>query len=118
MKIAREPAVLVTLLATIARVLIAHFVHPAPDTQAWVDAAVTAAGGLIVAVWVRHEGQLPALLGFVQAVLALGVGFGFHISAEQQAAVMSIVGGLAALFVRQHVVAPVPPSPEILARKV
>lgn len=116
-KIAREPAIVVTLLATIVRVLVAHFVHPDADVQAWVDAAVTAAGGLIVAVWVRHEGQVPAILGFVQAVIALAIGFGFSIDAAQQAAIMSIVGGLAALFVRQHVVAPVPANPEVLARR-
>lgn len=116
-KIAREPAIIVTLLATIVRTLVAHFIHPGADEQAWVDAAVTAAGGLIVAVWVRHEGQVPAILGFVQAVIALAVGFGFQIDAAQQAAVMSIIGGLAALFVRQHVVAPVPPNPEVLTRR-
>lgn len=117
-KIAREPAILITLLATIVRVLVAHFVNPSPDTQAWVDAAVTAAGGLIVALRVKHEGQVPALLGFVQAVLALGVGFGFNLTPDAQAAIMSVVGGLAALFIRTQVVASVPPNPQVLARKV
>lgn len=105
-QITREPALLITLLATIVRVLVAHFVVTTPAAQTWVNAVVTAAGGLVVAVWVKHNGQVPAILGFVQAVLALAVGFGFALSPGEQAAIMSIVGGLAALFVRQHVIAP------------
>lgn len=111
----REPAIILTLVATVVRLLTAHWLDVSPDTQAVVNAFVTAASGVIVALWVKHNGAVPALLGFVQAALALGVGFGWNISAGQQALIMSILGGLAALFVRTQVVAP-GPVPVALAR--
>lgn len=106
-----QPAIVMTLVATIIRLCVSHFVSTTATEQAWVNAVVTAGAGLIVAVWVKHNGQTPALLGFVQAALALGVGFGFHISADQQAAIMSIIGGAASLFVWKSVVAPGSPVP-------
>lgn len=106
-----QPAIVMTLVATIVRLCVAHFVSTTPTEQAWVNAVVTAAAGLIAAVWVNHNGQVPALLGFVQAVLALGVGFGFHLSADQQAAIMSIIGGAASLFVWKSVIAPASDTP-------
>lgn len=111
----REPAIILTLVATVVRLLTAHWLDVSPDTQAVVNAFVTAASGVVVAIWVKHNGAVPALLGFVQAALALGVGFGWNISAGQQALVMSILGGFAALFVRTQVVAP-GPVPVALAR--
>lgn len=111
----REPAVILTLVATVVRLLTAHWLDVSPDTQAVVNAFVTAGAGVIVAIWVKHNGALPALLGFVQAALALGVGFGWNISAGQQALIMSVLGGLVALFTRTQVVAP-GPVPLALAR--
>lgn len=111
----REPAIILTLVATVVRLLTAHWLNVSPDTQAVVNAFVTAASGVVVAIWVKHNGAVPALLGFVQAALALGVGFGWNISAGQQALIMSILGSLAALFVRTQVVAP-GPVPVALAR--
>lgn len=110
-----EPAIILTLVATVIRLAVAHFVSTSPEQQAWVNAVVTAAAGLIGAVWVTHNKQVPALLGFVQALLALGVGFGFHISADQEAAILSIIGGAAALFLRTQVTAP---GGEVLPRKL
>lgn len=112
--IIREPAILLTLVATVVRLLTAHWLNTSPDTQAVVNAFVTAVAGVIVAVWVKHNGALPALLGFVQAAIALGVGFGWNISADQQALVMSVLGGIVALFTRTQVTAPGTPPPTVL----
>src|SRR5258708_35318924 len=90
----REPAIILTLVATVVRLLTAHWLDVSPDTQAVVNAFVTAASGVIVALWVKHNGAVPALLGFVQAALALGVGFGWNITARQQAIVMRLLRGL------------------------
>jgi hypothetical protein len=101
-----EPAIVMTIVATVIRLCVAHFVSTTATEQAWVNAVVTAGAGLIAAVWVNHNRQVPALVGFAQALLALGVGFGFHLTADQQAAILSIIGGAAALFIRTQVVAP------------
>jgi hypothetical protein len=115
MRIQREPAVLLTLVATGVRFLSAFVFHLSDTQQGWINAAAAAAAGLVVAVWVRREGQLPAILGFVSALLALGVAFGLHLDAEHQAVIMSFVGGVVALFIRTQVVAPVPPNGPVVA---
>lgn len=117
-KIARDPAILLTLIATIVRLAVAHFIDPTPDQQTIADALITAVAGFVVAFFVQHEKQVPALLGLVQAAIAVAINMGFNIDAATQAAIMSVVGGLAALFVRTQVVAPVPAHPEVLGRRV
>lgn len=107
MKFSRDPALWMTLIATAVRLAAAFLFHLTGEQQAVVNAAVTALASLVVAVVVRREGQVPAILGFAQALLALAVGFGLHVSAENQAVIMSFVGTLAAAFTRTQVVAPV-----------
>lgn len=49
-------------------------------------------------------GREPALiLAALQAALALGIGFGLHISAEQTALIMALAAAVAGLIVRQNV---------------
>lgn len=111
-KLGRDPALYLTAFATVVRLVAAFFIDLSPDQQAWLNAVATAVAGLVVAFIVRRDGQVPAILGFVQAVIALAVGFGADLSAEQQAVVMSLIGALAAAFVRTQVVAPVGPALE------
>lgn len=108
MRLSREPALYLTLAATIIRLLAAFVVDLTPDQQAVLNATATAVAGLVVALWVTRDGQVAALLGVVQAILALAVGFGADLSAEAQAVIMSFVGAAAAMFVRQQVEAPTP----------
>lgn len=108
MRLSREPALYLTLFATLVRLLGAFAIHLSDGQQAVLNAAATAIAGLIVALWVRRDGQVAALLGVVQAVLALAVGFGADLSAEAQAIIMSFVGAAAAVVVRTQVTAPVP----------
>ncbi|KPC68418.1 hypothetical protein ADL35_43700 [Streptomyces sp. NRRL WC-3753] len=69
---------------------------------------IAAAGvGLLVAV-LASDGIGAAVLGFVQAVIALAVGFGADWSAEQQAIVLSLVAAVVGMFDRTQVTAPVP----------
>lgn len=110
-KLSREPALYLTLFATAVRLFAAFVIHLSDGQQAVLNACATAIAGLIVAVWVRRDGQVAALLGLVQAVLALAVGFGANLSAETQAIIMSFVGSAVAVFVRQQVDAPSPAEP-------
>lgn len=107
----REPAIYLTLFATAVRFAGAFLIHLTDGQQAVLNAAATAVAGLIVAVWVRRDGQVAAILGVAQALLALAVGFGLNIDAEHQAVIMSVVGAIAAAFVRTQVVAPAPAVP-------
>jgi predicted TIM-barrel enzyme len=106
-KLSRDPAFYVALFATVIRLAAAFVVDLSADQQTWLNAGAAAAGGLIVAFWVKHDGQIAALTGFASALLAIAVGFGANISAEGQAAIMSFVGVAAAAFIRTQVTAPV-----------
>jgi hypothetical protein len=103
----RDPAFYVTIAASIIRLLAAFVINLSADQQTWLNAGAAAVGGLVVAFWVKRDGQVAALTGFASALLAIAVGFGAHISAEGQAAIMSAVGLVAAGFIRTQVVAPV-----------
>lgn len=105
MKLSRDPALYLTLFATLVRLVAAFWIHLGDEQQAVLNACATAVAGLVVAVWVRRDGQVAALLGVVQAVLALAVGFGLNVSAEGQAVIMSFVGAAAAMFIRTQVTA-------------
>ena len=106
-KPSRDPALYLFLVATGVRLLSAFVLHVDDETQALINALATAVAGAIVALVVVRDKQVPALLGVTQALLALAVGLGLDVSAENQALIMSFVGGLAAAFVRTQVTAPV-----------
>jgi uncharacterized membrane protein YeaQ/YmgE (transglycosylase-associated protein family) len=110
----RDPALWLTLVATAVRLLSAYVLNWSADQQAVVNAVAAALAGVIVALAVRHDGQVAAIMGFVSALLALAVGFGWHLSAEQQAMIMSFVGAVAAMFVRTQVGARVGPTPPMI----
>jgi hypothetical protein len=110
LKLSRDPALWLTLFATAVRLAAAFFTDISDEQQAVLNAAATAIAGLVVAVWVRRDGQVAALLGVAQALLALAIGFGLDLSAEGQAVIMSFVGAIAAAFIRTQVTAPVSPE--------
>jgi hypothetical protein len=107
LKISRDPALWLTLIATAVRLASAFVFHLSGEQQAVLNAAATAVASLVVAFVVRRDGQVPALLGVAQTLLALAIGFGLNVSAENQAVIMSFVGAIAAAFIRTQVVAPV-----------
>jgi len=107
-KLSRDPAFYVMLAATVIRLVAAFWIHLTDTQQTILNAAVAAIGGLVVAVWVKREGQIAALTGLAAALLAVAVGFGADINAEGQAAIMSFVGAAAAAFIRTQVVAAAP----------
>ena len=50
-----------------------------------------------------HLGEPALLMGFVQAVIALAVSFGLHLTADQIAGIMGLSGAVLAIIVRQNV---------------
>ena len=107
LKLSRDPALYLTAFATLVRLVAAFGLNLSDGQQAVLNAVATAVAGLIVAIVVRRDGQIAAILGLIQAGLALAVGFGADLSAETQAVIMSFVGAAAAMFVRTQATAPV-----------
>lgn len=107
----REPALWLALIAVFVKTLSAFGLDVSVDQQSLINAGAAAAVGLIVAAMV-HDGVGAALLGVVQAVIALAVGFGLGWSADRQAVVMSLVAAVVAMWTRTQVTAPVPIAAE------
>ncbi|MEU9849272.1 hypothetical protein [Streptomyces sp. NPDC047985] len=103
----REPAVLLSLVAVLVKLVAAFGVSVSGEQQAVINAVAAAAVGLTLAVMAR-DGVGAALVGFIQAAIALAVGFGLDWSAEQQAVVLSAVAGVVAMWDRTQITAPVP----------
>ncbi|MFE9461726.1 hypothetical protein [Streptomyces californicus] len=106
----REPAVLLGLVAVLAKLVAAFGVEVSGEQQAVINAAAAAAVGVALAV-MASDGVGAALLGFIQAAIALAVGFGLDWSAEQQAVVLSVAAAVVAMWDRTQVTAPVAASP-------
>ncbi|MEV6146324.1 hypothetical protein [Streptomyces sp. NPDC051992] len=103
----REPAVLLSLIAVIVKLVAAFGVEVSSEQQAVINAVAAAAVGVALAV-MAHDGVGAALVGFIQAAVALAVGFGLDWSAEQQAVVLSVAAGVVAMWDRTQITAPVP----------
>jgi hypothetical protein len=108
-KLSREPALLyIGLLAPVVQAVAAFVLNASPTLQGAVNALAVALAGAITAALVRADNLVPAITGAFQAVLALVLALGWDLTSEQQATVMVAVGAIAAVVVRDRVVAPVP----------
>lgn len=105
----REPALWLALFAGLVQVVSTFIWTLTPGEQSVLNGAAVAAAGLITAVMV-HDGIKAAVLGFVQATLALATGFGLHLDPTQQSVIMSAVAALLAMWVWGRVTAPVGPN--------
>jgi hypothetical protein len=112
----REPALWLALVAAVVKLVSAFWIKLSIDQQSLINALAAAIVGLIVAAIVR-DGLSAALLGLAQSGLALAVGFGLHMAADQQATLMAAVGIVIAMFVRTQVTAPVSAAPVLAAVK-
>jgi hypothetical protein len=102
----REPAAWLALVAITVKLISAFVIEVSPDAQSAINAVAAAAVGLLVAFTV-HDGVIAAILGFVQAAVALAVGLGVHLPADRQALLMTAIQVVVAMFVRTQVTAPV-----------
>lgn len=107
-RLSRDPALYLFLVATAVKLFSAFILKVSDNQQAVINAVAVAVAAAIVAAVVKHDGQVAAILGVAQALIALAVGFGLHLTAENQALIMSFLGAVAASFVRTQVVAPTP----------
>lgn len=106
----RDPALILAAVGIAVKLAVALGWNASADVQTAVNAIAAAAVGLIVAFLVR-DGQVPAVLGLVQAGIALLLGLGFHLSGDLQAGIMSGVAIVLAIATRTQVSVPVPQIP-------
>lgn len=100
-----EPAIWASLLGSGVQLLAAFFL-PISDAQiAVINAAIIAVFGVVVAFQTKaidNGGSIKsAILGGTQALISLGLAFGWHVSNAQTASIMTFVGLAVAAFVRQ-----------------
>ena len=81
--------------------------HLTAAEQGALNAAVAVVVGALTAWSVNGEKAAPALAGVVQAILAVAVSFGAHLSSGTQAATMAFVAAIVAVWMRSIVTAPV-----------
>jgi len=103
----REPALWLGLISSLVMFAGAFGLNLSADQQALINAASAALFGLLTAWFIAKDGLTAAILGFVQAVLALAVGFGLNLSSDKQTIIMVVVSALTSMFVRTQATAPV-----------
>jgi hypothetical protein len=105
----REPAlILIGVIGPLVALLVSFIPGMSPELQTGIIAAAVAIAGILTALLVGGDKLAPAIIGLAQAVVTVGLAAGLDLSPEQQAGWLTIVGLLAAGFVRTQVVAPVP----------
>lgn len=102
----RDPAVILAFVAAAIQSVSAFFFHLTVDQQAGLNGAAAGILGLVVAFMV-HDNVIAAVTALFQALIALSIGFGAHISADRQSVLMVLLGAGAAAFVRTQVTAKV-----------
>lgn len=107
----REPAAWLALVAVAVKVFSAFVMEVDEDTQAYVNAVAAAGMGALIA-WITKDGIVAAILGLVQAVIALAVGLGLEWDVATQAVVLSFVSLALGAYDRTQVTAPVPAQPK------
>lgn len=103
----REPAAVLALVAVGVKLLSAYVFHATVDQQATVNTVAACVVALLIAIS-AHDSIGAAVFSLAQALLAAAVGFGLHVSADNQALWLSAVTVVIGLWSRQNVTAPVP----------
>ena len=105
----REPALaLIGVVGPLVGLLIALAPGLSHTWQVGLQSLGYATAGLLTAGAVASDKLAPAIMGFAQALLNVGLAAGLRLDDQQQAAVMSAVSLLVAAFVRTQVTAPLP----------
>ena len=104
----REPVYILAFVAVALKLSSAYGLEVTAEQQAVIMAVLSGIVALIEAIVLRTGAAAAAIINLAQGVLALFLGFGLDMSAEQQALWMLAVEGAVALMLRREVTAPVP----------
>lgn len=103
----REPVYILAFVAVALKLSSAYGLDVTAEQQAVIMAVLSGVVALIEAIVLRTGAAAAAIVNLAQACLALFLGFGLDLSAEQQALWMLLVEGAVALMIRREVTAPV-----------
>lgn len=103
----REPVYILATIAIALKLAAAYGLDVTADQQTLINTVLACAVALASAVVLRNGAVGAAVLQLASAALALFVGFGLNLSAEEQAGWMSLVAAVLALFEHREVQAPV-----------
>jgi len=103
----REPALWGALARAVVLLVSTFIMGFTVDQQGWVNAISAAVIGLLVALTILRERVVPAILGLLEASLAVSVAWGWGLPPDRQAVIMGIALAVVAIWTRDRVVAPV-----------
>ncbi|MFJ7023245.1 hypothetical protein ACIQUW_33280 [Streptomyces sp. NPDC101117] len=103
----REPVLILGFVAVALKLASAYGLDVSADQQAVIMAVLSGVVALVEAIVLRTGAAAAAIINLGHGVLALFLGFGLDMSAEQQALWMLVVEGAVAVFLRREVTAPV-----------
>lgn len=103
----REPVIVAAFLAAFLQVASSLVLHWTDQQQSLLNAAILVVLGFVASAGLALDKALPALVGVVQAVLAVGIGFGLHLQDTQVSMITAMVAAGVALWTRDRVGAPV-----------
>jgi len=104
----REPVTILAAIAIALKLAAAYGLDVSDDQQTLINTALACLVAVASAVILKTGAVYAAILQLSQAALALFVGFGLDLTAEQQAGWMALVAGVLAVVERPAVTAPVP----------
>lgn len=113
----RDPQLMVSLIVAAVAAIVA-LVPMNEDLAGAIAGVVSLVGGLVVAFAVKHEGQLPAILGLAKGLMYVLVIAGWNVPDTTQATVLVAIEAVAALFIRNNVVARIGPNGETVKTPV
>lgn len=107
MLLGREPALWGALAKAVILAVSMFFFTLTTDRQALLNAAAAAVIGLVVAITVLRDRLVPAILGLLEAGVALAIGFGWNLSPDKQTVIMGVALAVVAVWTRDRVIVPV-----------
>lgn len=104
----REPVYILAFIAIVLKLGAAYGLDVSDNQQTLINTALACAVAIASAI-VLHTGAVgAAIVNFAQAALALFLGFGLDMTAQEQAGWMAAVAGAVALWEHREVTAPIP----------
>lgn len=100
----QEPVMIVGLVVSIL-MGVSLAANLSTDVQAYLDAALLAAGGVVTAFMLDWRKALPLLAGLLKAVLALLAGLAVDVPANWQAMGFALITAVSSYFLQSQVTA-------------
>lgn len=104
----REPIQIIGFFAAGLQLLVSLLVPLTIDQQGAINAAIVVVAGVASAFTVSVEKAAPLIAGLIQALIALAASFGLFLAPQVQGALMTLITGGIAFYIRTQVTAIVP----------